>query len=65
MYRNSDFSAICARRSNPKGFTLRKVLKNGSLGKPTFYTALWNEKTPADTIARLESLNPNSKWVEA
>ena len=66
MYRNSDFSAICARRaSNAKGFTLRKVLKNGSLGKPTFYQAYGHERTSADVIARLESMNPNTKWVEA
>ena len=61
----TEFRAIMARRSNPKGFMLSRILKNGKPGKAQFYQTYGNEKTAQDVINRLQSLNPGFKWVEA
>lgn len=65
MYRNSDFTAIMQRRSKRTGFMLCRLLKDGSLGKPSFYQTFGSEKTPEEIIHRLEANNPGCKWVKA
>lgn len=63
---SADFNAILNRRSKSKRtVTLSRILKNGKLGKPTSYDLYGSEKNAQDVIARLESNNPGSKWVEA
>lgn len=62
---NTEFKAIMARRSNPKGVMLSRILKSGKLGKPAFYRFYGNESTAQDVINRMESNNPGDHWVEA
>lgn len=62
---NTEFRAIMARRSNPKGVMLSRILKSGKPGKPTFYMMFGCEHSAQDVIDRLESLNPGDHWVEA
>ena len=66
---NRTFGMMAANRRenrlNSNGVRLCRILKNGKPGKPTLYEKLSGEQTAADVIARLESLNPGSKWTEA
>ena len=62
---NTEFKAIMARRSNPKGVMLCRILKSGKLGKPSFNQFYGSESTAAEVIARLEKNNPGDHWVEA
>jgi len=62
---NTEFKAIMARRSNPKGVMLSRILKSGKLGKPSFNQFYGGEKTAQEVIARLEKNNPGQHWVEA
>lgn len=62
---NTEFRAIMARRSNPKGVMLCKILKSGKLGKPQFNQFYGGEKTAQEVITRLEKNNPGQHWVEA
>lgn len=62
---NTEFHAIMARRSNPTGFMLSRILKSGKPGKPRFYTSFGCEKTAQDVINRLMRNNPGDVWVEA
>lgn len=62
---NTEFSAVMARRSHPKTVTLCRILKSGKPGKPAEHQLYGSEKTAADAIKRLESLNPGDHWVEA
>lgn len=62
---NTEFNAIMARRSNPKGVMLSRILKSGKAGKPAFYRFYGNESTAQDVINRMESNNPGDHWVEA
>ena len=62
---NTEFKAIMARRSNPKGVMLCRILKSGKLGKPQFNQFYGSEKTAQEVITRLEKNNPGQHWVEA
>lgn len=62
---NTEFRAIMARRSNPTGFMLSRILKSGKPGKPQFYKAYGGEKTAEDVIRRMMENNPGDVWVEA
>lgn len=62
---NTEFKAIMARRSNPKGVMLCRILKSGKLGKPQFNQFYGGEKTAQEVITRLEKNNPGQHWVEA
>lgn len=62
---NTEFYAIMARRSNPKGVMLSQILKSGKPGKPTFYQFYGCEKTAQEVIDRMENNNPGKHWVEA
>lgn len=62
---NTEFMAIMARRSNPKGVMLCRILKSGKLGKPQFNQFYGGEKTAQEVITRLEKNNPGQHWVEA
>ena len=62
---NTEFNAIMARRSNPKGVMLCRILKSGKPGKPSFNQFYGGEKTAQEVIARLEKNNPGQHWVEA
>lgn len=48
-----------------KGVMLSKITKAGTPGNPSLYEFYGSEKTAEDVIARMEKLNPGSKWVEA
>lgn len=61
----TEFRAIMARRSNPTGFMLSRILKSGKLGKPQFYRTYGGEKTAQDVINRMMRNNPDNVWVEA
>ena len=62
---NTEFKAILARRSNPKGVMLSRILKSGKAGRPQFYQFYGSESTAQDVINRMESNNPGDHWVEA
>lgn len=62
---NTEFKAIMARRSNPKGVMLSRILKSGKPGKPSFNRFYGGESTAEEVIARLEKNNPGDHWVEA
>lgn len=62
---NTEFKAIMARRSNPKGVMLSRLLKSGKPGKPQFYQFYGGEKTAQEVIERMQNNNPGDIWVEA
>ena len=62
---NTEFKAIMARRSNPEGVMLSRILKSGKPGKPQFYRFYGGEKTAQEVIERMQSNNPGTIWVEA
>ena len=59
-----DFAAILARRSNPKGVMLSRILKSGQPGKPRFYQFFGCEHTAQDVIDRMEQNNPGDTYIE-
>lgn len=62
---NTEFKAILARRSNPKGVMLSRLLKSGKPGRPQFYQFYGGEKTAQEVIERIQNNNPGDIWVEA
>lgn len=62
---NTEFKAIMARRSNPKGVMLSCILKSGKVSKPAFYKFYGSESTAQDVIDRMERNNPGNHWIEA
>lgn len=62
---NTEFKAILARRSNPKGVMLSRLLKSGKPGRPQFYQLYGGEKTAQEVIERMQNNNPGDIWVEA
>ena len=62
---NTEFRAIMARRANPQGVMLSRILKSGKPGKPQFYQFYGAEKTAQEVIERMMRNNPGNTWVEA
>ena len=62
---NTTFGMLAANRREKRMVELRRIRKDGTPGKVTKYERNGVEKTAQDVIARLESLNPGTKWIEA